>query len=286
MAYIKQTWENNPPSTATPISASRLAHLETQYDEAMSDIAGAHSQDVAGAVSVTVMANHLYELNATSAATVTLTGAEGSQVVIRWSGVSGTVEGQSVSAGQTWVSVRWASGWVLYEVGGSGGGGGGDGLSGTGTPEGVRTAPVGTIYTDTAATRGAIRWIKASGTGATGWRVLWGDTGERSLPLPEGLTNGIITIQRMNAEVTVRVQSIVNAAAQVALIVTALPVGWRPSSVPTGAAMVSGNNPTGALQVSSSWDLTYSAPAGNFRHGVLKFQTPDTWPTVLPGTPL
>lgn len=125
MAYIKQTWENNPPSTATPISASRLSHLETQYDEAMSDIAGAHSQNVSGITSLPVTANHLYELTATSEATVTLTGTEGAQVAIRWSGVSGTVEGQAVSAGQTWVAVRWASGWVLYEVGGSGGGGGG-----------------------------------------------------------------------------------------------------------------------------------------------------------------
>lgn len=36
MVYNKQTWQNNPPSTATPISAARLNHLETQYDEAIS----------------------------------------------------------------------------------------------------------------------------------------------------------------------------------------------------------------------------------------------------------
>lgn len=35
MAYIKQTWQNNPPSTATPLNATRLNHLETQYDEAV-----------------------------------------------------------------------------------------------------------------------------------------------------------------------------------------------------------------------------------------------------------
>ena len=49
-------------------------------------------------------------------------------------------------------------------------------LEGTGFPEGVVTAPVGTRYTDTAATNGAIEWIKATGTGATGWRVTYGDT--------------------------------------------------------------------------------------------------------------
>lgn len=310
MSYIKQTWENNPPSTATPISASRLSHLETQYDEAISTleptvsevdtlsdtvntgrlseaglsamIAGAHSQNVAGAVSIPVEANHLYDLTATSTATVTLTGAEGTQVAIRWSGAPGTVEGQAVSAGQTWEAMRWASGWVLYEVGGTGGGGDG-GLSGTGSPEGSRPATVGTIYTDTAATLGAIRWIKASGTGATGWKVLYGDTGPRSLPLPEGLSNGLITIQRYADEVTIRLQSINNSAASPTTIL-ALPLGWRPLTAPTGVAMVAGNAPTGALTVASNWDLVFSAGVGNFRHAILKYQTPDPWPTILPGT--
>lgn len=39
MVYNKQTWQNNPPSTATPITAERLDHLETQYDEAISQVA-------------------------------------------------------------------------------------------------------------------------------------------------------------------------------------------------------------------------------------------------------
>lgn len=39
MAYEKQTWQNNPPSTATPITAERLDHLETQYDEALAQVA-------------------------------------------------------------------------------------------------------------------------------------------------------------------------------------------------------------------------------------------------------
>lgn len=35
MAYVKQTWENFP-STSSPLEASRLNHLETQYEEAVS----------------------------------------------------------------------------------------------------------------------------------------------------------------------------------------------------------------------------------------------------------
>jgi hypothetical protein len=36
MAYTKQNWENSP-STATPITATALNHLETQYEEAVAD---------------------------------------------------------------------------------------------------------------------------------------------------------------------------------------------------------------------------------------------------------
>lgn len=54
--------------------------------------------------------------------------------------------------------------------------------TGTGSPEGVVTAPVGTTYTDTAATTGGVEWTKWTGTGNTGWRVTKGDTGWVILP--------------------------------------------------------------------------------------------------------
>lgn len=54
-------------------------------------------------------------------------------------------------------------------------------LYGTGFPDGVVSAPVGSIYIDTAITNGASSWIKKSGTGNTGWQVLEGDTGERNV---------------------------------------------------------------------------------------------------------
>lgn len=50
-------------------------------------------------------------------------------------------------------------------------------LKGTGFPNGVASAPVGSIYIDTNITNGASSWIKKSGTGNTGWQVLEGDTG-------------------------------------------------------------------------------------------------------------
>lgn len=54
-------------------------------------------------------------------------------------------------------------------------------LRGTGMPEGVVTASPGAYYTDTAQTNGALRWVKQTGTGNTGWRCIVGDTGWRYL---------------------------------------------------------------------------------------------------------
>lgn len=48
----------------------------------------------------------------------------------------------------------------------SGGGTGGAGVVGTGSPEGVVTAPAGTTYFDST---GDSLWIKESGSGNTGW---------------------------------------------------------------------------------------------------------------------
>lgn len=53
----------------------------------------------------------------------------------------------------------------------SGGGTGGAGAVGTGSPEGVVTAPPGTTYFDTA---GDGLWIKESGAGNTGWTQIVG----------------------------------------------------------------------------------------------------------------
>lgn len=50
-------------------------------------------------------------------------------------------------------------------------------LTGTGFPNGVVAAPVGSIYVDKNLTCGASLWIKQTGNGNTGWRVLSGDTG-------------------------------------------------------------------------------------------------------------
>ena len=50
-------------------------------------------------------------------------------------------------------------------------------MRGTGMPNGVVEAPIGTTYIDTAKTNGALKWIKTTNGGNTGWKVAEGDTG-------------------------------------------------------------------------------------------------------------
>ena len=71
-------------------------------------------------------------------------------------------------------------------------------IHGRGMPNGVLTAPVGTTYVDEAVTNGALKWIKKSGTGNTGWDVLIGDTGWKIIPSVSKLGNSFVKIRRVN----------------------------------------------------------------------------------------
>lgn len=71
-------------------------------------------------------------------------------------------------------------------------------IHGRGMPNGVVTAPVGTTYVDEAVTNGALKWIKKSGTGNTGWEVLIGDTGWKILPSVSKLGGSFVKIRRVN----------------------------------------------------------------------------------------
>ena len=119
--------------------------------------------------------------------------------------------------GRTFRRTRTGGTWTPWlELVTKGSIGSGD-LTGTGSPEGVVTAPVGTYYTDTALTNGAMRWAKKTDTGNTGWRCDDGDTGWRVLSswtsggvvtgdaLPAGCAPtagvaGAVTIRRINSD--------------------------------------------------------------------------------------
>ena len=62
----------------------------------------------------------------------------------------------------------------------------------------LNNVPNGTIYTDTLATKGAVKWIKLNGK----WKVTIGDTGWKKLNTVSTLGNAFIKVRRVNDIVT------------------------------------------------------------------------------------
>lgn len=77
-------------------------------------------------------------------------------------------------------------------------------IHGTGMPNGVVTAEIGTTYVDTNNTNGALKWIKTTDGGNTGWKVFTGDTGWRTLPLRNNRDTSKLQIRRINDEIIVK----------------------------------------------------------------------------------
>ena len=161
---------------------------------------------------------------------------------------------------------------------------GGRELYGTGSPEGVVTAAVGTYYTDTVGTVGAWRWQKKTGAGNTGWKVIHGDTGLRSVTalLKNGWT-GQAYLRRVNDMVDIRFDSL-NASAASSGVPLTLPSGF---SLTNGLVHRSIFYTTAMTlrRVSTFNDVTIVGyAAGDVLIGTLTSITGDAWPTTLPGT--
>ena len=154
---------------------------------------------------------------------------------------------------------------------------------GTGSPEGKITAPVGSVYTDTAATNGAIRWIKTRGTGSTGWRVEYGDTDWRNITstFDPPLQSGSVRIRKTPAEVQLLfyyVQATDGAASTLS------------SSFGTGTSTnfplySSGGANVGVALSHYSGKLTIQRTSTQI-NGVVTLPSTTPWPTSLPGAPM
>ena len=167
-------------------------------------------------------------------------------------------------------------------------------LRGTGSPEGVVTAPVGTYYTDTVGTTGAWRWLKKTGTGNTGWKVVHGDTGWRNITTFINGWTGRLQLRRINDELHYRTDYS-GANALVGTAATAR-VFLAPNTLGAGMFFIGEHRTlnyraTGAVFGNSyyyqtGWELpafgnavdVYTFPAGSF------FVIDAAWPTSLPGT--
>jgi len=165
-------------------------------------------------------------------------------------------------------------------------------LTGTGFPNGVVSAPVGSIYIDTAITNGASSWIKKSGTGNTGWQVLEGDTGwRRNDPANSWFLNG--ATPNADGDPGTRFRRYGNVVHFILGLTT--PSGWTNGAdflaVPNGFRHPNtlGYMP-GGYSTASSMAVVSTGTTMRFYSGVTsgaRFQwtwiTNDPWPTALPG---
>ena len=186
-------------------------------------------------------------------------------------------------------------------------------IHGRGMPNGQVEAPIGTTYVDTAVTNGALKWIKQSGTGNTGWKVLIGDTGWRNLNNVSRLGNSFIKIRRVNNLVTynfgglqwgwfgiirrngpgfARHNSTGERGAKV-LAPNSIPEGFRSENSliggiyndagkPYGIWYLGGKSDSNYIQFSFNDPIPTDKDIGDIRVSAISYVTDEDWPTRLP----
>ena len=186
-------------------------------------------------------------------------------------------------------------------------------IHGTGMPNGRVSAPIGTTYVDMAVTNGALKWIKESGDGNTGWKVLIGDTGWRTLNSVSRAGNSFIKIRRVNNLVTYQFGGLQwgwfgvgrrngpgymghgssgDRGAKV-LPIGGIPEGFRSEASLVGPTFNDGGRPYGVWYLGGQSDSNYmqftfneniptDRDIGDIRVSAVSYITEDEWPTVLP----
>lgn len=192
-------------------------------------------------------------------------------------------------------SGRWTIGSVGASAGLEYGASGPRDMVGTGSPEGVVTAPVGSTWRDTNATTGAVTWIKASGSGNTGWKVNYGDTGWRdvsaSITANANDTIHYTKLRRVGHTVQLAIRianSVANTAIELFAAGTGVPSGFYPESsyVVTGGCKEDGTGlgSDGSLSVRSTGLTYYRVTTASYVNFTLTYLTSDAWPSSLPGS--
>ena len=186
-------------------------------------------------------------------------------------------------------------------------------IRGTGSPEGRITAEIGTTYVDVNVTNGALKWIKESGNGNTGWRVLIGDTGWRTLNSVSRAGNSFIKIRRVNNLVTyqfgglqwgwfgvgrrngpgfVRHNSGGDRGAKLTYP-NGIPEGFRSENSlvgpiyddkgrPYGIWYLGGKSDLNFIQFTFNEDIPTNKDIGDIRVSAISYLTDEPWPTKLP----
>lgn len=158
-------------------------------------------------------------------------------------------------------------------------------LTGVGFPNGVVTAPTGSVYIDTAVTNGASSWIKKSGTGNTGWQVLEGDTGWRAIGgliepssgIADAKTNAT-RIRRINNTIHYIIELTATSYVSGTTFMYMID-GFRFEEVYISL----GYSNIQLYRISTGMKLGFSGNNSGIRYS-LTMPTSDAWPTTLPGT--
>ena len=190
-------------------------------------------------------------------------------------------------------------------------------IHGTGMPNGVVEAEIGTTYVDKNKTNGALKWIKTTDGGNQGWEVLIGDTGWRTLnstsKLKVGDKTSYIKIRRVNNLVTyqfgglqwgwfgiirrngagfLKHNSSGDKGAKV-LGVSGIPEGFRSESSLIGGIYSDAGKSYGIWYLGGKSDsnfiqFTFNDPIptdrdiGDIRVSAISYLTEEPWPTKLP----
>lgn len=185
-------------------------------------------------------------------------------------------------------------------------------LKGQGFPYNLN-ADIGTVYTDTTAKNGAVKWIKkGSGTGSGAWSVLVGDVKHRPKNLSSTQTNAYVEFRRINSTVEISFGGlswgwfgIVRRGAPgyvpqgsdrdrnvVILNVNGVPVGFRSSNSKLGIMTNDKGQRLGTFYLGGAGDnhqlrLQFDDPVptnrdiGDLRFSSMSYTTDDPWPETL-----
>ena len=190
-------------------------------------------------------------------------------------------------------------------------------IHGTGMPNGVVEAEIGMTYIDKNKTNGAFKWIKTTNGGNTGWEVLTGDTGWRTLNSISKVTDGsrtsTIKIRRVNNLVTyqfgglqwgwfgiirrngpgfVKHNSSGDKGAKV-LHPGGIPEGFRSETSlvgptyddkgrPYGIWYLGGKTDSNFIQFTFNEDIPTNRDIGDIRVSAVSYLTAEPWPQQLP----
>lgn len=186
-------------------------------------------------------------------------------------------------------------------------------IHGTGMPNGKVTAPIGTTYVDMSVTNGALKWIKKSGDGNTGWEILIGDTGWRTLNSVSKLGNSFVKVRRVNNQITYQFgglewgwfgivrrggggyfsQPTDTARNCYILNHNKIPEGFRTPNSLIGAIYNDRGVPYGTWYIGNPTDANHlrfqflnpvptDQDIGDIRVSSISYYTDDEWPTTLP----